>query len=72
MNPIDEPDAPDPDAELVASRAEALTAEESEAGIDEPEATAEAILAESEARTEDRAATVVEERHSEDTVEPPE
>jgi hypothetical protein len=63
-------DRPDPDR--VASRAELLP-EEAQAGSDDPEAQAEAVLEESEQRTLDRDAapsTVREERRSEDTVDP--
>ncbi len=65
------PDEPDP--KRVENRADALTPEEREAGSDDPEVQAEAILAESDARTEDRVSPPgkpVEHRHSEDTVEP--
>ena len=41
-----------PDSDAVASRAELLP-EEKEAGSDDPQAQAEAILADSEERTED-------------------
>ncbi len=44
---------PTPDEERVASRADLLP-EEEEAGSDDPEAQAEAILADSEERTTDR------------------
>jgi hypothetical protein len=67
----DTPPPPDPDPDLVASRARALNAEEKEAGVDDPDALAGAVLAESEARTADRKGTAREHRHSEDTVEPP-
>ncbi|MCA1842889.1 MAG: hypothetical protein LC792_06795 [Actinobacteria bacterium] len=60
---------PPPDA--VEGRAEELTAEEKQAGVDDPDALAEAVLSESEARTFDRAGTAREHRASEDTVEPP-
>ena len=66
------PQAPDestPPADLVAGRAGELTAEEKRAGVDDPEALAEAVLAESEARTLDRPATAEEHRRSEDTVD---
>jgi hypothetical protein len=61
-----------PPAEAVEERAEELTAEEKRAGVDDPEALAEAVLSESEARTLDRSGTAREHRASEDTVEPPE
>jgi hypothetical protein len=51
----------------VAARAE-LSADEARVGSDDPEAQAEAILDESDART--AGAPAVEHRHSEDTVEP--
>ena len=63
-----DPSTPSPDA--VGARAEELTAEEKRAGVDDPEALAEAVLAESEARTLDRTETAREHRRSEDTVEP--
>jgi hypothetical protein len=66
-----EPSTPPP-ADAVEERAEELTAEEKAAGVDDPEALAEAVLAESEARTFDRSGTAREHRASEDTVEPPE
>lgn len=62
---------PAPDPDRVAARAEGLTAEERHSGIDDPEATAEAVLAESDERQLDRAGTAREHRKSEDTVEPP-
>ena len=48
------PDKPDEerDAERVQSRAESLTADESEAGSDDPHAQAKAILADSDARVD--------------------
>jgi len=58
----------------VARRAAELTPEEQAAGSDDPEAQAEAILAESDQRQADRSAapsTHLEERTSEETVEPP-
>lgn len=58
--------------DLVARRAE-LSAEEKEAGSDDPEAQARAILEDSDARTADLEAapgTYVEHRRSEDTVPP--
>jgi hypothetical protein len=64
-----EPSTPAPD--VVDERAEELTAEEKRAGVDDPEALAEAVLTESEARTLDRAGTAREHRASEDTVAPP-
>lgn len=60
-----------PPDELVSERAEELTAEEKQAGVDDPVALAEAVLTESEARTFDRS-RATEHRRSEDTVEPPE
>jgi hypothetical protein len=42
------------DAKRVQSRAESLTADELDAGSDDPHAQAEAILAESDARADDR------------------
>ena len=56
--------------DMVAERAQDLTAEEKQAGVDDPEALAEAVLSESEARTLDRTGTAREHRASEDTVEP--
>ena len=67
------PSAPDqstPSPEAVDARAEELTAEEKRAGVDDPEALAEAVLSESEARTLDPEGTAREHRTSEDTVEP--
>jgi hypothetical protein len=61
------------DERLVARRAEELTTDEKAAGSDRPEAQARAILEDSEARAADRNAapgSVVEQRRSEDTVEP--
>jgi hypothetical protein len=66
-------DEPDPDR--VQRRAETLSPEERDAGSDDPDAQAEAILAESDARAEDRETPTsqpVERRTSEDTVEPTE
>jgi hypothetical protein len=63
-------DQPDPKA--VETRAELLP-EEEQAGSDDPEAQAAAVLADSEARSLDRNAapgSVVEHRTSEDTVDP--
>jgi hypothetical protein len=62
-----------PDPKRVQNRADALLPEEREAGSDDPSAQAEAILAESDARTENRVSPPgkpVEHRHSEDTVDP--
>lgn len=62
-----------PDPKRVKNRADPLLPEEQEAGSDDPQAQAEAILAESDSRTADRVAPLgkpVEHRHSEDTVEP--
>ena len=64
------PDPSTPPSDAVDSRAEELTAEEKRAGVDDPEALAEAVLSESEARTLDRDGTAREHRASEDTVEP--
>jgi hypothetical protein len=61
---------PDPDPDLVASRARKLTPEEQEAGVEDPDALAGAVLADSEARTANRTRTAREHRRSEDTVEP--
>lgn len=66
------PDASTPARDVVEERAEELTAEEKRAGVDDPEALAEAVLADSEARTLDRSGTAREHRTSDDTVEPPE
>lgn len=66
-------DEPTADDERVASRAELLP-EEQAAGSDDPQAQAEAILADSEARTESREAspgTHIEHRTSEDATPPP-
>ncbi len=63
-----------PDAKRVQRRAEALLPEERTVGSDDASAQAAEILAESDARTEDRVSPPgkpVERRHSEDTVEPP-
>ncbi len=65
------PDPSTPSPEAVTERAE-LTAEEKQAGVDDPAALAEAVLTESEARTFDRTGTAREHRASEETVEPPE
>ena len=67
------PSAPDPStpaSDAVDARADELTAEEKQAGVDDPQALAEAILTESEARTLDRPGTAREHRTSEDTVDP--
>ncbi|HEY4411237.1 MAG TPA: hypothetical protein VGO87_15290 [Acidimicrobiia bacterium] len=64
------PDPSTPPPDLVAERAEELTPEEQQAGVDDPEALAEAVLTESERRTLDRRGTAGEHRRSEDTVEP--
>lgn len=61
---------PDPDPDLVASRARSLTPEEQGAGVDDAASLADAVLEDSEARTLDRSGTVVEKRRSEDTVDP--
>jgi hypothetical protein len=66
------PDQSTPPPDAVEERAEALTAEEKRAGVDDAEALAEAVLAESEERTFDRSGTAQEHRASEDTVEPTE
>ncbi len=66
------PDPSTPAPDVVEERAEELTAEEKRAGVDNPEALAEAVLSESEDRTFDRTGTAREHRASEDTVEPPE
>jgi hypothetical protein len=63
-----DPSTPSPDA--VEGRADELTAEEKHAGVDDPEALAEAVLSESEVRTFDRPGTAREHRSSEDTVDP--
>jgi len=63
----------EPDPERVQRRADALLPEEKSAGSEDPVLQAEEILAESDARTEDRVSPPgkpVEHRHSEDTVEP--
>ena len=64
------PDPSTPPPDLVAERAEELTPEERRAGVDDPEALAFAVLAESEERTFDRSGTAEEHRRSEDTVDP--
>ena len=61
-----------PDEKRVDSRAEALTADEVEAGSDDPQAQAEAILEDSDARTVDRDSPPgkpVEHGHSDDNVD---
>lgn len=63
-------DADATERDLVASRAEALTPEELEAGVDDPETLARAVLGESEERLADREGTTRERRRSEETVEP--
>lgn len=65
------PDESSPPADLVAERARELTPEERSAGVDDPQALAEAVLTESEARTLDRPGTADEHRRSDDTVDPP-
>jgi hypothetical protein len=65
-----DPDPSTPPPELVAERAGELTGEEQHAGVDDPEALAEAVLTESERRTLDRRGTAREHRRSEDTVDP--
>ncbi|MFA5884515.1 MAG: hypothetical protein WDA60_11735 [Acidimicrobiia bacterium] len=60
------------DAKRVQSRADALTADELEAGSDDPHAQAEAILADSDARAENRVSPPgkpVESGQSDDNVE---
>jgi hypothetical protein len=64
------PDESTPPPELVAERAIELTPEEKAAGVDDPEALAEAVLTESEERTFDRPGTAEEHRASEDTIDP--
>jgi len=61
-----------PDPERVQKRADSLTTEEQEAGSDDPIAQAEEILAESDARTDDRVSPPgkpVEHGHSDDNVD---
>ena len=65
------PESSTPSDDAVTARAEKLTAEERRAGVDDPEALADAVLTESEERTLDRTGTATEHRRSEDTVEPP-
>ena len=55
------------DDERIASRADALTPEERVAGSDDPEAQAEAIITESDDRTDDRSGTASEHRTSDQT-----
>ncbi|MEZ5408019.1 MAG: hypothetical protein R2761_08345 [Acidimicrobiales bacterium] len=64
--------APEPVEERVATRAGGLTPEEQEAGSDDPEAQARAILAESEDRIAEQAAEPddVERRTSDEATEP--
>jgi hypothetical protein len=64
-----DPDPSTPPPNLVAERADELTAEERAAGVDDPAALADAVLTESEVRTLDRAGTAGEHRKSEDTVD---
>ncbi len=69
------PDTADPDPARVQARAETLLPEEEAVGSDDPEAQAEEILAESDARSAGRDSPLdpaIEHRRSEDTVEPPE
>lgn len=63
---------PRPDEDLVATRAGALTTDEQEAGSDDPEAQARAILADSEARIAEQADDPddVERRTSDEATEP--
>lgn len=64
-----------PDPERVQARAETLLPEEDAVGSDDPEAQAQEILAESDARSAGRDSPrdpAIERRRSEDTVEPPE
>lgn len=63
----------DPDPKRVEKRARGLTADELVAGSDDPAAQAEAILEESDERTEDRESPPgkpVEHGHSDDNVAP--
>lgn len=60
------------DEARIESRAKGLTAEEKENGVDDAEALAEAVLAESDERAADRTGApgdVLEQRRSEDTVD---
>jgi ssDNA-binding replication factor A large subunit len=69
---VDDLTRPEPDEEQVQSRAE-LTADEKEAGSDDPLDQARLILEDSEERKVDRDAapgSFVEHRRSDDTVEP--
>ncbi len=62
-----------PDPKRVQDRADELLPEEQAAGVDDPEAMAEAILEESDERTVDRIAPggePIERRTSEETVDP--
>jgi hypothetical protein len=65
-----DPDQSTPPPNLVAERADELTAEERAAGVDDPGALAHAVLTESEERTLDRSGTAGERRKSQDTVDP--
>lgn len=70
------PNAPAPGREQVASRAEALKAEQKDLDVEDPEAEARALLEDSEARTADPAARDprhpgVVRRTSDDTTPPP-
>lgn len=61
------------EAQRVQSRADSLTADELEAGSDDPHAQAEAILADSDARADDRTdppGKPVESGQSDDNVDP--
>jgi hypothetical protein len=61
------------DNERAASRADRLLPEEETAGSDDPQAQADAILEESDVRSEDRSAspgTVLEHRTSDEATEP--
>ena len=63
----------DRDARRVQSRAESLTSDELQAGSDDPHAQADAILTDSDARTEDRVTPPgkpVESGQSDDNVAP--
>ena len=63
----------DRDVKRVKSRAESLTSDELEAGSDDPHAQADAILADSDARTDDRVSPPgkpVESGQSDDNVAP--
>ena len=65
-----ERDSSTPPPDAVEARSEELTAEEKQAGVDDPAALAEAVLSDSERRTLDRTGTAREHRTSEDTVDP--